>query len=77
MVDIFAKVGVGRCFRIVNGLHEVTGALLLVVPRFTFCGALLLLVIMMGAVTAHLTAVGGISRSCHHPFSFLTLRPPG
>ena len=59
MVDVFAKVGVGQWFRIVTGLLEVSGALLLLVPRFTLYGAVLLLAVMTGAVTAHLTVVGG------------------
>src|SRR4029077_18735816 len=59
MVDMFQKVGVGQWFRIVTGLLEVIGAILLLIPRLTFYGAALLLTVMVGAVTAHLTVLGG------------------
>ena len=59
MVEIFQKVGIGQWFRIVTGLLEVSGGILLLIPRLTFYGAALLLVGMVGAVTAHLTVLGG------------------
>lgn len=59
MVEIFDKVGIGQWFRIVTGLLEVSGGILLLIPRLTFYGAALLLLIMVGAVTAHLTVLGG------------------
>jgi putative oxidoreductase len=59
MVEMFEKVGVGQWFRIVTGLLEVTGGILLLIPRLTFYGAALLLTVMVGAVTAHLTVLGG------------------
>jgi putative oxidoreductase len=59
MVELFQKVGVGQWFRIVTGLLEVGGGILLLIPRLTFYGAALLLLVMVGAVTAHLTVLGG------------------
>ena len=59
MVDIFQKVGLGQWFRIVTGLLEVSGGILLLIPRLTFYGAALLLPVMVGAITAHLTVLGG------------------
>ena len=59
MVEMFEKVGVGQWFRIVTGALEVSGAILLLIPRLTFYGAALLLLVMVGAVTAHLTVLGG------------------
>lgn len=59
IVELFQKVGVGHWFRIVTGLLEVGGGILLVIPRLTFYGAVLLLLVMVGAVTAHLTVLGG------------------
>ena len=59
MVEIFDKVGIGQWFRIVTGLLEVSGAILLLVPRLTFYGASLLVIVLLGAVTAHLTVLGG------------------
>ena len=59
MVDMFQKVGLGQWFRIVTGLLEVSGGILLLIPRLTFYGAALLLPVMVGAITAHLTVLGG------------------
>jgi uncharacterized membrane protein YphA (DoxX/SURF4 family) len=35
MVEMFERVGVGHWFRIVTGLLEVTGGILLLIPRVT------------------------------------------
>jgi putative oxidoreductase len=59
MVDIFQKVGLGQWFRIVTGLLEVSGGILLLIPRLTSYGAALLLLVCVGALTAHLTVLGG------------------
>jgi putative oxidoreductase len=54
MVGLFDAIGIGQWFRYVTGALEVTGALLLVVPRVTGLGAALLLPVMLGAVSTHL-----------------------
>ena len=54
MVALFEAVGVGQWFRYVTGLMELTGALLIVVPRTKFFGAALLSLVMVGAVMTHL-----------------------
>jgi putative oxidoreductase len=54
MVALFEAVGVGQWFRYVTGLMELTGAILIVVPRTKFFGAALLSVVMVGAVLTHL-----------------------
>ncbi len=54
MVGLFETIGVGQWFRYVTGLLELTGALLIVVPRTKFFGAALLSVVMVGAVLTHL-----------------------
>jgi putative oxidoreductase len=59
MVDMFQKVGLGQWFRTATGLLEVSGGILLLIPRLTFYGAALLLPVMVGAITAHLTVLGG------------------
>jgi putative oxidoreductase len=59
MVQMFDKVGVGQWFRFVTGAFEVSGAILLLIPRLTFYGATLLVLVMAGGVTAHLTVLGG------------------
>ena len=59
MVDLFDKVGVGQWFRYVTGLLEITGGLGLLIPRYAFYAAVLLVIVMVGAVMTHLAIVGG------------------
>jgi putative oxidoreductase len=59
MVAAFEKVGVGQWFRYLTGTLEVIGAIGLLIPRFAFFAALLLVVVMIGAVISHLTVLGG------------------
>jgi putative oxidoreductase len=54
MIGLFEAIGIGQWFRYVTGLMELTGALLIVVPRTKFFGAALLSVVMVGAVLTHL-----------------------
>lgn len=54
MVRLYATIGIGQWFRLATGLLEVTGAVLLVIPRTKFFGAALLVMIMVGAVLTHL-----------------------
>jgi uncharacterized membrane protein YphA (DoxX/SURF4 family) len=54
MVALFDAVGIGQWFRYVTGLLELTGALLIVLPRTKFFGAALLSLVMVGAVLTHL-----------------------
>src|SRR5256885_2104873 len=57
MVALFDTVGVGQWFRYATGLLEVLGAVLLLVPGTAAFGAVLLAVVMAGAVVAHLTVL--------------------
>jgi putative oxidoreductase len=57
MVALFAAVGVGQWFRYVTGVLELTGAVLLVVPRTRSIGAALLVAIMLCAVATNLFIV--------------------
>lgn len=59
MVETFAKIGIGQWFRVLTGILEVAGAVALMVPRAAFFGSLLLVCVMVGAVVAHLTLLGG------------------
>ena len=59
MVGLFDAIGVGQWFRYVTGSLEVMGAVLLLVPRLSGLGALLLVGVMLGAVPTHLFVVGG------------------
>ncbi len=57
MVHEFDQVGLGQWFRYFTGTLEVTGAVCLLIPKFSRWGALLLVVVMVGAITAHLTVL--------------------
>jgi uncharacterized membrane protein YphA (DoxX/SURF4 family) len=59
MVAMFAAIGVGQWFRIVTGVLEVVGAIGLFSPVVTVYAALLLIVVMVGAIIAHLMVLGG------------------
>jgi uncharacterized membrane protein YphA (DoxX/SURF4 family) len=59
MIAIFEKIGVGQWFRYVTGVLEVAGAIGLLIPRYAFYAAVLLAMVMVGAVIAHLTVLGG------------------
>ena len=59
MVEEFDKVGLGQWFRYFTALLELTGALGLLFSRYAFYAAGLLCLVMVGAITAHLTVLGG------------------
>jgi uncharacterized membrane protein YphA (DoxX/SURF4 family) len=59
MVGMFEAIGVGQWFRYLTGAIEVLSAILLLIPRFSGIGALLLIPTMIGAILTHLFIVGG------------------
>jgi putative oxidoreductase len=59
MVGLFAAIGLGQWFRYLTGTLEVAGAILLLIPRTSGLGALMLVGVMIGAVMTHLFVVGG------------------
>ena len=59
MVGLFDAIGLGQWFRYVTGSLEVLGALLLLIPRLSGLGALMLFGVMLGAVVTHVFIVGG------------------
>src|SRR6266404_1463393 len=59
MVELFAKVGLGQWFRYFTGLLEVAGGIGLLIPRYAFYAAFLLAIVMVGAIIAHVTVLGG------------------
>src|SRR5437867_11950838 len=59
MVGLFDAIGLGQWFRYVTGSLEVLGAVLLLIPRLSGLGALVLMGVMLGAVPTHLFVVGG------------------
>jgi putative oxidoreductase len=58
MVQVFDKVGLGQWFRYFTGLLEVVAAIGLLISRYAFYAALLLAVVMAGAIIAHVTVLG-------------------
>src|SRR6266850_2022754 len=50
LVGLFEAIGIGQWFRYLTGSLEVLGAVLLLIPRLSGLGALLLVGVMLGAV---------------------------
>ena len=59
MVELFDKVGLGQWFRYFTGLLEVAAGIGLLISRYAFYAAVLLAIIMVGAIFAHVTVLGG------------------
>jgi putative oxidoreductase len=59
LVGLFGAIGLGQWFRYLTGALEVAGAFLLLIPRTSGLGALMLVGVMIGAVTTHVFIVGG------------------
>jgi putative oxidoreductase len=59
LVGLFEAIGLGQWFRYMTGALEVLGAILLVIPRTSGLGALMLACVMVGAVVTHVFIVGG------------------
>jgi putative oxidoreductase len=59
MVALFTAIGLGQWFRYLTGILEVAGAILLLIPRTSGLGALMLVGVMIGAVMTHLFVIGG------------------
>jgi uncharacterized membrane protein YphA (DoxX/SURF4 family) len=53
-MELFGKVGIGQWFRYFTGSLEVVCAILLLIPRTSAIAAVLLALIMAGAVATHL-----------------------
>jgi putative oxidoreductase len=54
MVAVFDQVGLGQWFRYFTGMLEVVGALLLLWPVTTALGAVILMIVSIGAALAQL-----------------------
>jgi uncharacterized membrane protein YphA (DoxX/SURF4 family) len=59
LVGLFEAIGLGQWFRYLTGTLEVAGAFLLLIPRTSGLGALMLAGVMVGAVVTHVFIVGG------------------
>jgi uncharacterized membrane protein YphA (DoxX/SURF4 family) len=64
-VYIFDKVGLGAPGRIGSGIAELIAAILLVIPRTAWLGAVLALGVMGGAIMSHLTVLGIVVMNDH------------
>jgi putative oxidoreductase len=58
MVELFAKVDLGQWFRYFTGFLEVAASIGLLISRYAFYAAVLLAIVMVGAIIAHLTVLG-------------------
>src|SRR5438094_6137492 len=59
LVGLFEAIGLGQWFRYLTGTLEVAGAFLLLLPRTSGLGALMLAGVMTGGVVTHVFIVGG------------------
>lgn len=59
MVSVFDHVGFGQWFRYLTGVVEISGAILLLIPRLAGVGGLLMATTMACAIASHLLAVPG------------------
>lgn len=59
MVAVFDQVGIGQWFRYLTGAVEITGAVLILVPKAAIFGAALLACTMAAAIATHLAVIGG------------------
>ena len=59
LVSLFQAIGIGQWLRFLTGSLEVCGAILLLIPRTSGLGALMLAGVMSCAVLTHLFIVGG------------------
>lgn len=59
LVGLFEAIGLRQWFRYLTGTLEVAGAILLLIPRTSGLGALMLAGVMAAAVVTHLFIVGG------------------
>lgn len=60
MIRRFENWGYSESFAILIGILEMLGGLLVFIPKTAFYGALLLSVVMVGAIATHLlTGIGG------------------
>src|SRR5579859_1062790 len=59
MVQVYGTIGIGQWFRYLTGALEVIGAAALLFPATATLAAVMLAVVMIGAVLAHLFVIGG------------------
>ena len=70
MVNEFQVIGFGQWFRVVTGLLELLGAILILVPATSLVGAILVLLVDIGAFVAQVAVLHG---DVIHTFVIATL----
>ena len=58
-VELFQAIGLGQWFRYLTGSLELLGAIGLLIPKLSGYAAVLVALVMSGAVITHLTLLGG------------------
>ena len=58
MIEQFDKIGVGQWFRYVTATCQLLGGIALLMPKFSFYGAVLLSCIMIGAIIVRMAILG-------------------
>ncbi len=59
MVQMFGALGFGQWLRYLTAVLEIGGAALLLVPALASIGAIMLAIVMVGAILAHTLVLGG------------------
>ena len=54
MVELFTVVGFGQWLRYLTAILELSGAVLILVPKWSWVGATMLATVMIGACIAHI-----------------------
>ena len=63
-IDLFTELGAEPFGRIGSGVIELIVAILILIPRTTFYGAVGTVVVMLGALGAHVTTLGFAGDMC-------------
>jgi putative oxidoreductase len=58
MLEVFDKVGFGQRFRYFTGLLKVAAGIGLLISRYASYAAVLLAIVMVGAIIVHVTVLG-------------------
>jgi uncharacterized membrane protein YphA (DoxX/SURF4 family) len=72
-VPIFDRIGVGSWFRYFTGVLQISGGLLMCVPKTVHAGALIAGITMVGAIAAHLFVLGTGVFGAVIPFALLVV----
>jgi uncharacterized membrane protein YphA (DoxX/SURF4 family) len=57
-LQVFQEIGFGQWFRYFTGIVEVAGAMMLLIPRATLLGVVVLVCVLTGALLTHVLVIG-------------------